>query len=61
MWRGLTAREEVEIAVSDEAGLVLGVLLPDGKHLDIFDEGEDGLLMSMKRIRTTDQGAKSRP
>ena len=28
--------EEVEVAVADEAGLVLGVLLPDGELLDIW-------------------------
>ena len=30
------AGEEVEVAVADEAGLVLGVLLPDGELLDIW-------------------------
>ena len=37
---GHTTREEIKVAVANEAGLVPGILLPYGEHLDVFGGGE---------------------
>ena len=36
-----TAREEVEVAVADKVRVILGVLVPDGKLLDLCIESQD--------------------
>ena len=31
-----TAREQIQVAISDETGGIFGIFLPNGKRLDIF-------------------------
>ena len=57
---GRTTREEIEVAVADEARLILGVLLPDGEHLHLCRTTFVNR-WRLNETRNPHQGAKSRP
>lgn len=40
MARGHTTGEKIEVAISNEASPVSGILLPNGEHLDVFGKDE---------------------